>query len=146
MGSCDPSKIDTSYIDASHSRQPLVKGERLVRYEVNVGLRSVTRKMRINASFPDCALARWLQESIGIYCSTSSGNRKRSCKLARPTPYQVECANPFCSPQSCCADRCKSVFGMGALGKAIDRVASKKYNGEKTKHRECSYTSVALSP
>jgi hypothetical protein len=24
-----------SHIDASHSRQPLVKGERLVRYEVN---------------------------------------------------------------------------------------------------------------
>ena len=35
LGSCDPSKIDTSHIDASHSRQPLVKGERLVRHEVN---------------------------------------------------------------------------------------------------------------
>ena len=35
LGSCDPSKIQSSHIDASHSRQPLVKGERLVRYEVN---------------------------------------------------------------------------------------------------------------
>ena len=28
----------SSVLDASHSRQPLVKGERLVRYEVNAGL------------------------------------------------------------------------------------------------------------
>ena len=28
-------KNSNSHIDASHSRQPLVKGERLVRYEVN---------------------------------------------------------------------------------------------------------------
>jgi hypothetical protein len=28
-------KNSGSHIDASHSRQPLVKGERLVRYEVN---------------------------------------------------------------------------------------------------------------
>ena len=33
-----------SHIDASHSRQPLVKGERLVRYEVNaVMVRKVTK-------------------------------------------------------------------------------------------------------
>ena len=30
-----PRKNYGSHIDASHSRQPLVKGERLVRYEVN---------------------------------------------------------------------------------------------------------------
>ena len=30
-----PRKNSGSHIDASHSRQPLVKGERLVRYEVN---------------------------------------------------------------------------------------------------------------
>jgi len=35
-----PSKIQGSHIDASHSRQPLVKGERLVRYEVNAVMRS----------------------------------------------------------------------------------------------------------
>ena len=40
--SCDIRRLDIavrknweSHIDASHSRQPLVKGERLVRYEVN---------------------------------------------------------------------------------------------------------------
>jgi len=30
-----PRKNSRNHIDASHSRQPLVKGERLVRYEVN---------------------------------------------------------------------------------------------------------------
>ena len=35
VGDQGPRKNSGSHIDASHSRQPLVKGERLVRYEVN---------------------------------------------------------------------------------------------------------------
>ena len=35
VGSQSPRKNLGSHIDASHSRQPLIKGERLVRYEVN---------------------------------------------------------------------------------------------------------------
>ena len=35
VGAWRPLKNCGSHIDASHSRQPLVKGERLVRYEVN---------------------------------------------------------------------------------------------------------------
>ena len=35
VGSQGSRKNSNSHIDASHSRQPLVKGERLVRYEVN---------------------------------------------------------------------------------------------------------------
>ena len=35
VGNQGPRKNSNSHIDASHSRQPLVKGERLVRYEVN---------------------------------------------------------------------------------------------------------------
>ena len=35
LGHNCPRKNSESHIDASHSRQPLVKGERLVRYEVN---------------------------------------------------------------------------------------------------------------
>ena len=35
VGARGPLKNSGSHIDASHSRQPLVKGERLVRYEVN---------------------------------------------------------------------------------------------------------------
>ena len=35
VGALELRKNSGSHIDASHSRQPLVKGERLVRYEVN---------------------------------------------------------------------------------------------------------------
>ena len=35
VGDQSSHKNSNSHIDASHSRQPLVKGERLVRYEVN---------------------------------------------------------------------------------------------------------------
>ena len=35
VGGQSPRKNSNSHIDASHSRQPLVKGERLVRLEVN---------------------------------------------------------------------------------------------------------------
>ena len=45
VGARKPRKNCGSHIDASHSRQPLVKGERLVRYEVN-------------AVMPDCSFDR----------------------------------------------------------------------------------------
>ena len=41
VGDQSPLKNLGSHIDASHSRQPLVKGERLVRYEVNAVMVSV---------------------------------------------------------------------------------------------------------
>ena len=40
VGARGPLKHSGSHIDAPHSRQPLVKGERLVRYEVNAVMRS----------------------------------------------------------------------------------------------------------
>ena len=40
VGDQSPRKNSGSHIDASHSRQPLVKGERLVRYEVNAVIQS----------------------------------------------------------------------------------------------------------
>ena len=39
VGARRPLTNSGSHIDASHSRQPLVKGERLVRYEVNAVMR-----------------------------------------------------------------------------------------------------------
>ena len=59
VGSQSPRKNLGSYIDASHSRQPLVKGERLVRYEVNA-------VMAINAG---CAFSRIL--CLGCQCVAS---------------------------------------------------------------------------
>ena len=43
VGALELRKNWGSHIDASHSRQPLVKGERLVRYEVNAVMLSVRR-------------------------------------------------------------------------------------------------------
>ena len=44
MGLREPLTNSGSHIDASHSRQPLVKGERLVRYEVNAVIHLNHRK------------------------------------------------------------------------------------------------------
>ena len=43
VGTQGPRKNWRSHIDASHSRQPLVKGERLVRYEVNAVMLHIGR-------------------------------------------------------------------------------------------------------
>ena len=45
VGSQSSLKNLGSHIDASHSRQPLVKGERLVRYEVNAVMHFVARPL-----------------------------------------------------------------------------------------------------
>lgn len=46
FGAQGPPKNSESHIDASLSRQPLVKGERLVRYEVNAVMLSLPLKDR----------------------------------------------------------------------------------------------------
>ena len=55
VGSQSPLKNSGSHIDASHSRQPLVKGERLVRYEVN----AVMLLVELLASLPGCTNRMW---------------------------------------------------------------------------------------
>ena len=44
VGNLSSRKNSNSHIDASHSRQPLVKGERLVRYEVNAVIVHIARR------------------------------------------------------------------------------------------------------
>ena len=54
----EPHKNSRNHIDASHSRQPLVKGERLVRYEVNAVMplsRPVARRGQLCHVF-QCAM------------------------------------------------------------------------------------------
>ncbi len=46
-----PRKNCGSHIDASHSRQPLVKGERLVRYEVNAVMSTIWRLTKTRLVF-----------------------------------------------------------------------------------------------
>ena len=53
-----PTKNCEIHIDVSHSRQPLVKGERLVRYEVNtVMLEDSTRKVPSKTPMPRIMLS-----------------------------------------------------------------------------------------
>ena len=55
VGDLGPRKNSGSHIDASHSRQPLVKGERLVRYEVN----AVMPKAAAYLELPVCNQQHW---------------------------------------------------------------------------------------
>ena len=63
VGDQSPRKNSNSHIDASHSRQPLVKGERLVRYEVNavmpwVGVAWAPRALEVARSRLEVRLGR----------------------------------------------------------------------------------------
>ena len=51
LGLREPLKNSGSLIDASHSRQPLIKGERLVRYEVNAVMTTTGRTKLIPRQF-----------------------------------------------------------------------------------------------
>ena len=73
-----------SHIDASHSRQPLVKGERLVRSEVNAVMHRLKRAWRngefcvLRDQFPVCALG-------AVWSSPQS-----------PSRHSVTCASMRC--------------------------------------------------
>jgi hypothetical protein len=57
-----PRKNSEIHIDVSHSRQPLVKGERLVRYEVNTVMHEVGQPRVPNFEFNDCN--PWLKAQL----------------------------------------------------------------------------------
>ena len=90
VGSQGPRKNSGSHIDASHSRQPLVKGERLVRYEVNAVMPPLT-SLQKTSSVPaerQCVATRFLANT--------------SCKGALPTCcYPRGCAAPGQVPCQC---------------------------------------------
>jgi hypothetical protein len=48
LGTISSRKNSGSHIDASLSRQPLVKGERLVRYEVNAVMLKLNQQERVS--------------------------------------------------------------------------------------------------
>ena len=69
-------KNSGSHIDASHSRQPLVKGERLVRYEVNAVMRGCALPLLCQVG---CAHAVCLpQQSRPHLCYLHVSARRRS--------------------------------------------------------------------
>ena len=65
VGNPSSHKNSNSHIDASHSRQPLVKGERLVRYEVNAVM--TLHGMAHDVSHDADATHGWLR---GALCHT----------------------------------------------------------------------------
>ena len=74
-----------SHIDASHSRQPLVKGERLVRHEVNA-------VMLEHGSLQQCKVTSHISYSSlcgNVFCSKTAGSENRLL------PQRV------CCPQRC---------------------------------------------
>ena len=63
VGAQGPRKNSGSHIDASHSRQPLVKGERLVRYEVNAVILSTHGLPKTHLSN---TMSWWLASARGL--------------------------------------------------------------------------------
>ena len=71
VGAPEPCKNSGSHIDASHSRQPLVKGERLVRYEVN----AVMRRRGLGAVSNELVIRRALLNSLSFSGALGSDAR-----------------------------------------------------------------------
>ena len=85
LGAWDTLKNSGSHIDASLSRQPLVKGERLVRHEVNA-------VMLEHGSLQQCKVTSHISYSSlcgNVFCSKTAGSENRLL------PQRV------CCPQRC---------------------------------------------
>ena len=74
VGARRPLKNSGSHIDASHSRQPLVKGERLVRYEVNAVMRSCASHFLCQVG---CAHTVCLLHQLGPHLCYLDGSARR---------------------------------------------------------------------
>ena len=70
----DPSRVHkncVSHIDVSHSRQPLVKGERLVRYEVNTVIHTLHSCRPSNALHTPCSADALMVQVLRFPCDAS---------------------------------------------------------------------------
>ena len=103
VGGQSPLKNSGSHIDAPHSRQPLVKGERLVRYEVNAVMTKFIHKGQ--ACLAKLFFAMFLR--IAVFDLHLSG----LCRSASPLATAI---NPRCNSNIC---NCCS------LGKCKDKAA-----------------------
>ena len=96
----DPSRVHkncVSHIDVSHSRQPLVKGERLVRYEVNTVIHTLHSCRPSNALHTPCSADALMVQVLRFPCDASFPSpppqKKRVCH-PRPTlglPWWLGC-------------------------------------------------------
>ena len=95
-----------SHIHASHSRQPLIKGERLVRYEVNAVMPMAVRGNASQAFriFPRCFCGamtvrkrrRTTTNATTSICAQS--RRKLTVKIPRLDPFKTSVVNLFIPP------------------------------------------------
>ena len=71
-------KNSRSHIDASHSRQPLVKGERLVRYEVNAVMKAfaIERTMCPNSNLNLMQKSLFIPRCPSLACRRTVGVSK----------------------------------------------------------------------
>ena len=127
VGARTPLKNCGSHIDASHSRQPLVKGERLVRYEVNAvmpcflrhsarcAFSMLARCFRCLLAGKHCTSVLWAVQQVCCHarhprCNSNICNccslrlmqrRARRCPLRAPTfSHRAASFLPRCSATS----------------------------------------------
>ena len=94
-----PRKNSGSHIDASLSRQPLVKGERLVRYEVNAVMQESTQRA---AAYSDSVCRFMVRDVFYTLRTTQSATHYQHQQVPNPrgdpaeTPKQLKspCAQP----------------------------------------------------
>ena len=123
LGLREPLKNSGSHINASHSRQPLIKGERLVRYEVNavMKLKSCNRFMQrwsgLQSCFPEPSNALCKSPDLSLPLILSPFNKavKRFCHchcLSLPLPLLLRDCR---APCNLCFSRGKIVTPKGVL-------------------------------
>ena len=95
VGARGPLKNPGSHIDASHSRQPFVKGERLVRYEVNAVMPGGCRQGRssktgatnlVSIASTEHPVARSGEFARGsAHCRQTSSTAAKDVKVSQPS-------------------------------------------------------------
>ena len=110
VGSQGPRKNLNSHIDASHSRQPLVKGERLVRYEVNavmpMGRGGARRPIQQHLNLPLAEMRENEKASSNVIVAWQRGPKARALKREREREREREGRRPAGWPKA-------SWFGKG---------------------------------
>ena len=97
LGPRGPRKNFRSHIDASHSRQPLVKGERLVRYEVNAVMVGVVGMVCPRAAQHCTAVLAARAGPLVCACAETLHAPLRDTRLC----YPEGCAAPGVVPCQC---------------------------------------------
>ena len=122
VGASRPPKNFGSHIDASHSRQPLVKGERLVRYEVNAVMhnsRSCPQLGSLRQPTRTCSRVRVIRTFRRDLCAPDVGG------AVAFVPPQCDCA-PVASGR--CPGVCHRCANPDVVHRYVTPVRLRRYN------------------